>query len=108
MKSSPFRLSITLVFAISMGVISNAHATDRFVSPTGNDTTNDCSNSGTPCATFSNAITQSTAGDAIHAAAGTYTETGIGIDKDLTVDGAGQNTTIIDAGGNSGPVLSIQ
>lgn len=49
-------------------------ATNRFVAAGGSDTSNDCSNPGSPCATIGHAVSQSAAGDTINVAAGTYIE----------------------------------
>jgi hypothetical protein len=44
----------------------------RYVATTGSDAANDCSNSGTPCATIQVAIDSATAGEDIRVAEGTY------------------------------------
>ena len=76
----------------------------RYVSPIGVDSigTNCLS---APCRTISFAIGRATAGDTINVAAGTYAEN-VQIDKNVTVQGAGSSTTIID-GGSIGPVFYI-
>ncbi len=68
-------------------------ATDRLVSPGGSDTGN-CSVQA--CATIGYAITQTNNDDRIVIAAGTYTES-IEIPRPLTLAGAGQALTIIQA-----------
>lgn len=50
-----------------------------------------------PCATISYAILVSDVGDTIQLADGTYTESGINMDRDITITGAGANTTILQA-----------
>jgi hypothetical protein len=62
----------------------------RYVAPVGNDSGNDCSNSGTPCATIQHAVDVADAGDEIRAASGTYTSTSenvVRITKTLTLIG---------------------
>jgi len=64
-------------------------ATNRYIDPTGSDVSNDCSVLVTPCATLQNAVNQSSAGDTIIAAAGTYTVAGlVTVNKTLTIQGA--------------------
>ncbi|MCS6804523.1 MAG: pectinesterase family protein, partial [Blastocatellia bacterium] len=78
-------------------------ATNRFVATTGNDASNDCSNSATPCRTIQHAIAQATAGDTIQVAAGTYMEN-VTVSKNVTIQGAGAGLTIVD-GNASGRVF---
>jgi hypothetical protein len=49
-------------------------AADRFVSPRGSDSGNDCSASSGPCLTIGRALTQAASGDVIKVAAGRYRE----------------------------------
>ena len=73
-----------------------AHATDRFVSPFGDDMggTNDCTSPDTPCKTIQNGVNQSGSGDLIEVAPGTYTAiergvnngTGIGVVEAYDLD----------------------
>ena len=65
-------------------------ATDRYVATGGSDGANDCSVMGSPCATIQHAVSESTAGDTIHVAAGTYSEASniLNIDRTLTLLGA--------------------
>ena len=70
----------------------------------GSDTTNNCTNSLSPCQTINYAIGQAVEGDAINVAAGTYTETyssaiSIRLLKSLEIIGAGMNLTILNGGG---------
>ena len=51
--------------------------------------------------TIQAAVTAAAAGDTINVGAGTYNEFGIIIDKPLTIQGAGEGTTIVDGGGGS-------
>ena len=73
----------------------------RFVAIAGTDNS-DCSNVASPCATINYAISQAVAGNTIEIAAGTYTEAGITVDKDLTFTGAGATVTIVQASSNPG------
>lgn len=70
----------------------------RLVSPSG-------ANSGncvvTPCATIAYAHSQAANGDVILLAAGTYTENGISISKNVIISGAGVNNTIVQAHANA-------
>jgi hypothetical protein len=72
-------------------------ATSRFVATTGNDTANDCSNPGSPCATIQHATDQAASGDTINVAAGTYLENvSITSGKTLTIQGDVTAGTIVD------------
>jgi len=63
---------LAFLFLITLGVCTQqAHAT-RFVSNSGTDAANDCSNSATPCATLQWAVDSADAGEEIRVAAGTY------------------------------------
>jgi hypothetical protein len=79
-----------------------ANTTKRYVSTTGNDTTNNCTNPATPCATIAHAIAQSAAGDALELSAGTYNEWNIVIDKNLFIYGKGPSNTIVRSNGVAG------
>lgn len=70
--------------------------TPRYVAGDGTNGGNDCLDAGNPCATITHAIGQADPGNIIQIAAGTYTES-LMIDKSLTLQGAGQNSTIIQA-----------
>jgi hypothetical protein len=69
---------------------------------TGSDTTGDGSQ-GNPYLTIGKGITVSTAGDTVIVEAATYTEA-ITISKAITVQGAGRDTTIIDATGETADI----
>lgn len=64
---------------------------------TGNDSF-DCLSPGTACATIGAAVGKASDGDTIEIAAGTYNEHDIEIYTELTLNGAGAESTIIDAG----------
>ena len=72
---------------------------DVFVAPDGSDTA-DCFSQARPCASLTQAVANSKAGDTIVVAAGTYTVgTTVTFNKDLTVTGAEAGSTIFDGGG---------
>jgi hypothetical protein len=74
----------------------SALAANRFVDPVGADTTA-CMNPFNPCLTIGYALGQSAAGDDVFVSPGTYNEHSLTISHDLTITGAGQGVTIIDA-----------
>jgi len=72
----------------------------RYVATTGSDSGNDCTVSGSPCATVIHAVQEAFSGDTVSIAAGTYTETGhINVPNDLQFVGAGVDQSILDGGG---------
>jgi len=56
-----------------------------------------CTTGDPNCSTIKGAVSAAASGDTIVVAAGTYNEHDINIDFDLTINGAGANTTIVDA-----------
>ncbi len=89
-----------MLAAMHLSPLSIAYAvTTRLVSTTGSDV-GDCSM--TACATITYAIGQSGAGDTISVATGTYTQTGVIVDKNLTIQGAGASSTIVQAAATPG------
>ncbi len=58
--------------------------------------------SGCDYTTIKAAVAAASSGDTITVAAGTYTEAGITVDKDLTITGAGASTTIVQAAATPG------
>ena len=95
------RAGILLVFSamvIAGGNNWRARAqTNRFVSTSGNDRggSNDCSNSGQPCATIQNAINHSGGGDEIDLGPGTYTEN-VTVSQSVTIRGDAVTGSIVD------------
>ena len=92
-----------LWFALSLGVttaIAAPGASEVWVCPTG-----DCGHPAAAYNTIQAGVDAVDSGGAVHVAAGTYTETVI-ISKTVSIDGAGQTTTVID-GGASAPVISV-
>jgi len=80
-----------LIFVLVPGTL--AAGTNRYVNTTGTDA-GDCSVSA--CATIGYALSQSSSGDTINVAAGTYIESALTISVDVTIIGAGEASTIID------------
>jgi hypothetical protein len=85
----------TAILALGAGVLAVQAAGTRYVSPFGADTGN-CSNAASPCETVTYAVSQSAAGDTINLAAGAYVEQ-VAITKSLTIIGAGQDDSTIQA-----------
>lgn len=68
----------------------------RFVAFNGVDEGNDCLDAEDPCATITHAISLANPGNTIEIGPGAYTESFF-IDKSLTLQGAGQSSTIVQA-----------
>lgn len=68
-------VSFLLVFFIS----TNAFAQTRYVSGSGNDSSNDCTVSGSPCATIQAAVDVSIPGDSILVSPGVYSHFAVGL-----------------------------
>jgi hypothetical protein len=96
-----FRL-LAILFSAAICLQATAAGTQRYVSTSGDDTDNDCTDSANPCGTIVYAIGQSDQGDAVQVAAGTYTEHGITVDKDLTINGHSASDTIVQAAATPG------
>ena len=78
-------------------------ANTRYVATTGNNASNNCLNSLSPCASLSYAAGQAVSGDTIQIEAGIYTEAGTDISgKSLTIIGAGTEATILQAAASPG------
>ncbi|MBP7689784.1 MAG: hypothetical protein KA765_17835, partial [Thermoflexales bacterium] len=86
-------------------VLASPLATTWYVSPTGSDG-NTCQAPGAACATIGAAVGKAFSGDTIEIAAGTYVEHDVQIDKPLTLNGAGANTTFVD-GNTAGRVFYV-
>jgi HYR domain len=85
---------LTAVVAVGGNNWPARAATNRFVSVGGSDTSNDCSNAGSPCATIQHAVNQSASGDTIHVAAGTYVEN-VRVSQNVTIQGDAFNATTV-------------
>lgn len=71
-------------------------ATTRYVAPGGVDGANDCVNPANPCGSVVHAVQQTDTGDTVLLAAGWYTETDtIRVFRDMTIQGAGLDQTIV-------------
>src|SRR5215470_5419862 len=97
---------LALVAVVAFGP-QTRHAraiTNRFVSTSGNDMggTNDCTNTGQPCATIQNAINHSGPGDVIELGPGNYVEN-VTVDQNVTIQGDPTGSTV--DGNQSGPVF---
>lgn len=96
-------LFFVLILLNLHGLIFDAvlHAqTQRYVATNGSNSSNDCSNSSSPCATIAHAINEASSGDVINIAAGAYTQSqsgGLVIDKSITLLGEDRETTFIQA-----------
>src|SRR5579885_3322634 len=98
-------LGPALVGIIALATPASAVPTTRYVNgATGVDGTNTCTLQANPCKTIPRAVTVSVAGDTIQVAAGTYTGF-LGVNKALTITGAGQATTILNCGCSASTVL---
>lgn len=69
----------------------------RYVSPTGNNSDNNCLNLDTPCQTIAYAIAQSVNGDTIVLGAGSFLENTILVNKNLSIVGKGPVNSIVNA-----------
>lgn len=84
----------------------------RYVAPGGRDAGNDCTSQGDPCASLGWAVEQAVSGDTIKMGRGIYTEAEIVVNKDLIIQGAGAEATILQGHADpelaSGTLLYIQ
>jgi hypothetical protein len=80
------KILLTTFFSFGFGLC--AFAQTRFISVSGTDISNDCTQPGNPCATISNAVIQAQNGDTIMVSSGTYAFVGSQvIDKSVIVMG---------------------
>ena len=98
-------LGLTALASVGLNNWTVRAATDRFVAVGGSDTSNDCSNAGTPCATIQNAISQSGSGDQIKLGPGTYFENVI-LSQSVTILGDPTLNSTVD-GTNTAAVFTI-
>jgi uncharacterized repeat protein (TIGR01451 family) len=95
-------LLLTLCFVTVFVSLSAVSAANLYVNTTGDDTTGDGSAT-LPFLTIAKGVTTAVSGDTVIIAPGTYTGAGnknIDINKDITIQGAGENQTIIDLEGS--------
>lgn len=131
-QNKVFRTAILAVLVAAMP--ATAFAAIRYVSTTGSGETNDCSDSGLPCATIQQAVDVADAGDELRVAAGSYSGSStvtvrrfevdysyrqvVFIDRPLNLRGGYQETnwnvsdpqvniTTIDAAGDGRPVSVV-
>src|SRR5437762_8449302 len=88
-KTTLTQLKKACVFTSLMFCAGSVSALDRYVDPSGSDGTNTCDVLASPCLTVQQAVNQSSSGDVVHIAAGTYSVSGLlMINKSLTFLGA--------------------
>ncbi|MBN1887910.1 MAG: PKD domain-containing protein, partial [Thermoflexales bacterium] len=68
---------------------------DRFVKMTGDDTENNCAVQFSPCRTVHHAVEQASESDTVKIAEGTYSETELRVNKNITLTGGYSSTTWI-------------
>ena len=88
------------ILVISAPTVSAAPTAIWYVNAATGNNGNTCQSAGDACATIEEAVVKAADGDTIEIAAGTYNEHDIGIFEELTLTGAGAESTIVDAGGN--------
>lgn len=71
----PGVLLIVVSVWLNVATPARANGGTRHVAPTGNDSSNDCTTPGSPCATIQHAVDVAVQGDTIKVAAGVYTDT---------------------------------
>jgi len=94
-----FSLNASTLSSLKKEILAPQATTWYVDADSGNDGF-DCQSPGTACETIEAAIGKAIAGDTIEIAAGIYDEHDIEISKNLLLDGAGAESTIVDAGGN--------
>lgn len=99
------RIALLAILVVVPGWLARAGAGGSwYVSPNGDDS-NDCLSLATACKTIGAAISKAASGDTINVAAGAYPEN-LTIPTNLTINGAGAGTTVVDGGG-AGGVLAV-
>ena len=110
MRPETKKLLILILFICCLP--AHAAAVDRYVAESGSDTSNDCTDSATPCATINHAASEAVSGDTVKVAQGTYLENISledsalnplifqgGWNTDFTVRDEDPSLTIVDGGG---------
>lgn len=91
-----FIVILALLPLAALHVAAAPQATTRYVAVGGSNGVNDCANANNPCGSVAYAVQQTDAGDTVLVAAGRYTETDtIRVFRDMTIQGAGLDKTII-------------
>lgn len=104
-------LLVAAAALLGLAEAGRAGAATRYVATTGNDSSNTCLASGSPCRTITRALSQGVANDTISVAAGLYNPAlgeafPLDISKSLMLIGAGPSSTILDAA-STGIVIVI-
>ena len=91
-------LAVPWATGVARFIPGQGAAGTRYVATTGSDANNNpCTDPAAPCATITYALNQAFVGDTVQVASGTYTESGMVVNKNLTITGAGAETTIVQA-----------
>lgn len=91
-----FIVILALLPLAALHVAAAPQATTRYVAVGGTNGVNDCANANNPCGSVAYAVQQTDAGDTVHIASGTYTETSsINIFRNVTIRGEGLDKTIV-------------
>ncbi|WP_234567720.1 BspA family leucine-rich repeat surface protein [Rhodohalobacter sp. 614A] len=110
-KVDAILIKVVMLLMVLLFASAATAQTTRFVATGGTDTGNDCTSSTSPCITITHAIDESDSGDIIRLSVGTFTESFV-VDKDITIQGVGSESTIIqahaDAGSASDRVIAIE
>lgn len=104
-RSRPDPLAAILAVGQAPATQAAPQATFYVNGATGSDS-NNCLAPGTACATIGAAVSKASANDTIEIASGVYFENAINVDKRLTINGAGAESTIVD-GGQNGRIFNL-
>ena len=85
-------LSGLLLASLPVSVRAQA---SRYIAPHGKDSGRDCSDPSAPCLTIRHALELAETGDTLILSPGTYTESGLSIGKELTIQGNHPDKTIV-------------